>query len=63
VYSFTVEYREVQISAVITLLKIYVPAGSDRNKKIVNKLETRSIVQIRNDDTLCCVKSIIVCLA
>jgi len=29
----------------------------------VNKSETRLIVQIRNDDTLCCVKSIIICLA
>jgi len=29
----------------------------------VNNSETRSIVQIWNDDTLCCVKSIIICLA
>ena len=62
--SYTVEYREVQISdATITLLKIYVPLGSGRNNKIVNKSETRSIVQIQNDDTLCCVKSILVSLA
>jgi len=67
--SFTVEYREVQISdARITLLKIYVPEGSGGSgrsniNKIVNKTETRSIVQIRNDDTLCCVRSIILCLA
>ena len=64
--SFIVEYREVQISeATITLLKIHIPtgSGSSKNTKIVNKSETRSIVQIKNDDTLCCVKSIIVCLA
>jgi len=55
--SFTAEYREVQISdATITLLKLYVPVGSGRNTKIVNKTETRSIVQIQNADTLCCVK-------
>jgi len=58
---FTVEYREVQISdATITLLKIYVPEGSggsgrSYNNKIANKTETRSIVQILNHDTLCCV--------
>lgn len=62
--SFTVEYREVKISdATITLLKIYVPTGGTRNNKIVNKSETRSIVSIQNVDTLCCVKSILVCLA
>jgi len=51
--SFTVEYREVLISdATITLLKIHVPEGSGRsnNIKIVNKSETRSIVQIWIDD-------------
>jgi len=60
--SYTVEYREVQISdATITLLKIYVPSGGVRNNKVVNKAETRSIVQIQNYDTLCCVRSILVC--
>ena len=62
--SFTVEYREVQISdATITLLKIYVPIGAGRNNKIVNISESKSIIEIPNDDTTCCVRAILVCLA
>jgi len=62
--SFTVEYWEVQISdATITLLKMYVPTGGTKGNKIVNKSETRSIVQIWDYDKLCCVKSIFICLA
>jgi len=64
--SYIVEYREVHISdAIITLLKIEVPTGAGFHKsgKIVNKNELRSVIQIRNDDTLCCGKSILVCLA
>jgi len=45
------------------LLKIYVLTGGTKSNKIVSKSETRSIVQIRNDDTMCCVRSINVCLA
>ena len=62
--SFTVEYREVQISdATITLLKIYVPTGAGRNNKIVNISESKSIIEIPNDDTTCCVRAILLCLA
>ena len=65
-YTYIAEYREFKISdATITLSKMYNPSGSGRsnNTKIVNKPYTRSVVQIHNDDTLCCVKSIIVCMA
>ena len=64
--SYIAQYCEVQISdATITLLKIHVPNGSGRsnNTKIVNKSETKSIIKIHNDDTLCCVESLIVCFA
>ena len=61
---YVVEYLNVGINNVVfSLLQVELPVGAKKPNKIVNAETTKSIVSIVNTDTMCCVRSIIVCLS
>ena len=62
--NYFMDYKEVNIEDItFKLLAIQIPNGGKRPNKIINVSNSRCIIQIKNKDTLCLVKSIIVAMS
>ena len=62
--NYFMDYKELNIEDItFRLMAIQIPSGGKRPNKIIDTSNSRCIIQIKNKDTLCMVKSIIVAMS